>query len=220
MAQDLELLGGVKTLNPQPTDPRSKRATVAEIQSDATYYIGYPDVYVTETGKHYRISGGSVGSWVLEEIGGGGHVIKDATTTFTQRKNLKITGNVTVSDDSVGDATVINVLGESESIEEVSTWDGLSWAIPMTSDKVFRRQVTNGVSSLVFNLSSLQTTASKEVTARIDNSTNATQISTISFPSTWRWASGAQPLGLAAGAVAVLWVKNITATEVIADWLI
>lgn len=68
-ATNLELPGGIKTLNPQPTDPRSKRATLAELQADPTYYIGYPDIYVEETGLHYRITGGSVNSWILEEVG-------------------------------------------------------------------------------------------------------------------------------------------------------
>jgi len=41
--------------------------------------------------------------------GSGGHVIKDATSTFTQRNGLKFLGGVTITDDSNGDNTVVNV---------------------------------------------------------------------------------------------------------------
>ena len=51
----------------------------------------------------------SEGKWVALGGGGGGHTIKDSTTTFTQRAGLKFTGNVTITDDSVGDNTVINI---------------------------------------------------------------------------------------------------------------
>lgn len=44
--------------------------------------------------------------------GSGGHTIKDSTTTFTQRDNLKFTGpGVLVTDDSSGNATVVNISG-------------------------------------------------------------------------------------------------------------
>lgn len=44
--------------------------------------------------------------------GSGGHTIKDSTTTFTQRDNLKFTGpGVSVTDDSSGNATVVNISG-------------------------------------------------------------------------------------------------------------
>lgn len=40
---------------------------------------------------------------------GGGHVIQENGTPFTQRANLNFTGNVDVSDDSYNDATVVNI---------------------------------------------------------------------------------------------------------------
>ena len=48
-------------------------------------------------------------SWI--SIGSSsGHVIKDSTTTtFTQRKNLKFTGSVTITDNPTDDATIIDV---------------------------------------------------------------------------------------------------------------
>ena len=42
---------------------------------------------------------------------GGGHTIKDETTTFPDRANLKFTGDVTVTDDEQNDETVVNVSG-------------------------------------------------------------------------------------------------------------
>lgn len=41
--------------------------------------------------------------------GSSGHTIKDSTTSFTNRDGLKFTGNVTITDDSVGGNTVVNV---------------------------------------------------------------------------------------------------------------
>lgn len=43
-----------------------------------------------------------------------GHSIKDATTTFTDRASLKFTGNVSVSDDSTNDETIIDVEGKPD----------------------------------------------------------------------------------------------------------
>lgn len=488
MANDLELVGGVKTLNPQPSDPRSRRNTIAEVQSDATYYIGYPDIYIVDEDRHYRITGGSVGAWILQAViteaqvvdvstleaydplqsyekdtyrsyvnmdsldpkfkspaiylsmiavipgqtpetnpynpedgtgiwwylgervtvsnrvtsnslvrnttelmllnspldgdivgiisltldyevvyqfdsesfagtrpssipedqpgrwiaiavrmmapmsysysfnasfsginlyqglnvlkitdpvdpfninilsyanikafarsiyfdliidntansadisftfsgtgdfmwgsegelfiikagkkvkysiisgtinnqpdlnyinhdGGGGssgHTIKDADESFSQRTGLKFLGNVTVTDNEAGNETIIDVKGGEELISGELSWSGSSWAVLMTNDAVFRRLINTGVSSLVFDTTDIQT-ASKEVLIRINNSNNTSAISSITFPVTWRWGSGAKPLGLASGAVAVLCLKNITSTEILADWII
>ena len=54
---------------------------------------------------------GSNGKFTVGNAPSSGHIIKDSTTTFTQRENLKFTGNVSVTDDSVNNATVIAVDG-------------------------------------------------------------------------------------------------------------
>ena len=43
----------------------------------------------------------------------GGHIIKDDTITYTQRKNLKFTGGVTITDDSTNDTTIIDIVSSS-----------------------------------------------------------------------------------------------------------
>ena len=43
-----------------------------------------------------------------------GHSVKDSTTTFTDRSNLKFTGNVSVTDDSTNDNTIVEILGEQD----------------------------------------------------------------------------------------------------------
>lgn len=57
-----------------------------------------------------------------------GHIIKDSTQAFTQRNNLKFTGNVTVSDDSISDSTVINfgntIANPTEPKEDIALIDG------------------------------------------------------------------------------------------------
>lgn len=160
-------------------------------------------------------------TWVEVEGGnGGGHVIKDSTATFTQRDNLQFTGGVLVTDDATNNATIVNILTYPEELVTETSWDGSSWVISMLLDKTYRRLVNNGVVTLIFNTTEIQSTFSREVTARISNANNTYAIATLTFPSTWRWASGAQPTGLAAGAIAILWIKNITNTEILADWVI
>jgi hypothetical protein len=52
----------------------------------------------------------SQGKW-KKIASGGGHVIQDSSNSFTQRSNLKFTGGVGISDDSINDATIVNIQG-------------------------------------------------------------------------------------------------------------
>ena len=45
-----------------------------------------------------------------------GHSIKDSTTTFTDRSNLKFTGNVSVTDSSANDTTEVEILGATDHV--------------------------------------------------------------------------------------------------------
>jgi len=112
MASNLELVGGVKTLNPQPTDPRSHRETFAELQADATYYIGYRSIHVVEDGKDYKVTGGSVGAWVLEEVDAGGGGIEEAP--INNREYTRRNG-AWESDVSRDDVVITLALGEDTS---------------------------------------------------------------------------------------------------------
>ena len=56
--------------------------------------------------------GGTANQWEEFEAGGGGHVIQDADgNDLTQRTNLQFTGDVSVTDDSANNRTVVNVTG-------------------------------------------------------------------------------------------------------------
>lgn len=48
----------------------------------------------------------------MQDVPSSGHTIKDSTTTFAQRKNLKFTGNVEVTDDSTNDVTEVEIKGD------------------------------------------------------------------------------------------------------------
>jgi len=66
-------------------------------------------------------------SWI--SIGSSsGHSIQDSSTTFTQRKNLKFTGSVTVTDDAINDSTIIginnNISSPVEPKESIALADG------------------------------------------------------------------------------------------------
>ena len=66
-------------------------------------------------------------SWI--NIGSSsGHSIQDSSTTFTQRKNLKFTGSVTITDDSSTDSTIIginnNISSPVEPKESIALADG------------------------------------------------------------------------------------------------
>ena len=83
----------------------------------------------SDTGKVEEYDGSA---WI--EQGGGGHTIKNATTTLAQRAGLKFTGNVAVTDDSVGNNTVVEILGQNIIVDSVPT-DGS--ANPVSSNGVF-----------------------------------------------------------------------------------
>lgn len=59
----------------------------------------------------------SNGDFTVDDAPSSGHTIKDSTTTFTQRDNLKFTGaGVSVSDDSSGNATVVSISGSGANL--------------------------------------------------------------------------------------------------------
>lgn len=68
MAISLELPGSVKTLNPVPSDPRTKTLNLALIANDPTYYIGFSPIFNEDDSVTYRISGGDATSgWIFTE---------------------------------------------------------------------------------------------------------------------------------------------------------
>ena len=82
---------------PYPTYTTAERDLLVDVLKNT--YINNSD-----TGKVEEYDGVV---WISS--GGGGHIIKDSTTTFTQRANLKFTGNVTVTDDGAGGNTVVDI---------------------------------------------------------------------------------------------------------------
>jgi hypothetical protein len=149
-----------------------------------------------------------------------GHTIQDDTTTYPTRTNLKFTGNLTVTDDSINDATVVNALTPTTGITSATTWDGTSYSIPLSTQQILKRTINSGVTTLTFALTypGDASTNSRLVTVELDNSLNGSAISTITFTGTWAWGLGVQPTGLAAGGKAVLNVYNNSATSVRASW--
>ena len=202
----------------------------------------------SDTGKVEEFDGVA---WI--ESGGGGHIIKDSTTTFTQRAGLKFTGNVTVTDDSAGDNTVVNIPSSTIAIDSVPTdgsanavssngvfdalvnkmdiktidtslaWDGTSYTIPLSTETILKRTINNTITSLTFSLSfpADAATKSRKITVIIDNSSNTSAISTITFTGgNWRWDLGVQPTGLAIGAIATLELYNENGTDVKPNWTV
>ena len=58
-------------------------------------------------------------SWVLYGSSGGGHIIADSDETFIQRTGLQFTGNVSVTDDSLNGNTVVEILGDTITVDAV-----------------------------------------------------------------------------------------------------
>lgn len=52
-------------------------------------------------------------TWINISSSTGGHIIKDETTTYTSRKNLKFKGGITITDDSTNDTTIIDIASSS-----------------------------------------------------------------------------------------------------------
>lgn len=110
----------------------------------------------------------------------------------------------------------------SPDIITASDWDGTSYSIDLSTNKLYRRTVNNLVTSLTFALTFPLDASSKSryVTVIIDNSGNSSAISNITFTGSWRWDVGILPTGLAAGAIATLELYNENATDVKPNWTV
>lgn len=119
--------GNFEVQKAAPLDARGKTATVADLILASTWTANDGLIYVFK-GLSTMVTDDTTpsnnGIWWLSALpysdptnwkqiagstGGGGHTIKDATTTLTQRAGLKFTGNVAVTDDSDGDNTVVEI---------------------------------------------------------------------------------------------------------------
>lgn len=63
----VSLPGGIKVLNPTPSDPRTRVVSIASITNDASYYVGFLGIYDESTNEWYNITGGNaIDDWVFE----------------------------------------------------------------------------------------------------------------------------------------------------------
>lgn len=107
-------------------------------------------------------------------------------------------------------------------IVSATAWDGTSYNIDLEAGDITWKAVNDLVTSLTVGITfaSDAITKSRVATLIIDNSANTVAITTITFNGNWYWPLGVQPLGLAAGAVAVLQVRNIAGTIVLPTYFI
>ena len=65
----LELPGGVKVLNPDPLDPRSRVESLNDILHDPTYYVDFFPILNESDGLTYVVTGGDkTTGWEFEEF--------------------------------------------------------------------------------------------------------------------------------------------------------
>lgn len=136
----LELAGGVKVLNPVPSDPRTKAATLAAIENNPTYYVGFTPIYNVDDGLTYRVSGGDATSgWEFEEAGGGGA----ETAILTPVAGISF--NIGLSDPTQYTLT----------IPDGSTEVSISFSLPDDADEIRRQSsliLDNSGNSSAINL--------------------------------------------------------------------
>ena len=135
--------------------------------------------------------------------------------------------NVTLSTVPIGstatnvDEAIIELYSTGRNqITTATAWNGTSYTVTLDTSQILKRTVNTGTTTLTFALSypADAVTVSRLTTVEIDNSANTSAISTITFTGTWTWGLGVQPTGLAAGAKAVLYIYNNSATSVRASW--
>lgn len=146
-------------------------------------------------------------------------------TDVKPTSNIQVIGRVARigGSDGIISINIQPIIESDTTISNTTAWDGTSYAIPLSKDAVIRRTVNSSVSSLTLSLAfpSDATNISRRVVVIIDNSSNATAISSITFTGgTWRWDLGVQPTGLAAGAIAVLEIFNTSGTLIKPNWTV
>jgi hypothetical protein len=109
----IELPGGIRILNPVPTDNRGRVDTLNSIEFDPTYYVGFSPILEESTGKTFIVkSGDPVNGWTFKEIynnlppaGGDINYVHNQTTStdaWVIQHNLGKYPSVTIVND-VGD---------------------------------------------------------------------------------------------------------------------
>ena len=62
----LAMSGGIKVLNPTPSDVRDRVTNLSDILNDPTYYVGYPNILEESSGNRFYVeSGSAVGGWTF-----------------------------------------------------------------------------------------------------------------------------------------------------------
>lgn len=80
----LQLAGAVEVLNPTPSDPRKRIATLSDITNSPVYFLGFDNIYVEDEDKHYTITGGdATNGWEFTESGGGGASFTNTSEELT-----------------------------------------------------------------------------------------------------------------------------------------
>jgi hypothetical protein len=80
----LQLAGAVEVLNPTPSDPRKRIATLSDITNSPVYFLGFDNIYVEDEDTHYTITGGdATNGWEFTESGGGGASFTNTAEEFT-----------------------------------------------------------------------------------------------------------------------------------------
>jgi len=108
-------------------------------------------------------------------------------------------------------------------ISPAISWDGSLFSVPITVANIQILNAVDGVLTMSFTtgFAADSATKSREATIVIDNSANTSAVNAMSFTgATWQWPVGGIPTGLAAGAVATLYVYNISDTVVNASWVV
>ena len=107
-------------------------------------------------------------------------------------------------------------------IVSATAWDGTTYNIDLSAGAIVWKTVNDLVATLEIGTTfdTDASTTSKVAMLIIDNSANTSAITTMTFNGTWYWPLGVQPLGLAAGAIAILQVRNIAGTIVLPTYFI
>ena len=99
----LEIAGGLKILNPQPSDDRDRVDSLAAITHLVTLYLGFGPILNLDDGKHYIVSGGdATAGWAFEEFGAAG----DFSTGLEKRDDDDGAGWKLIGEPNLGGVTI------------------------------------------------------------------------------------------------------------------
>lgn len=154
----LQLAGAVEVLNPTPSDPRKRVASLTSITNSPVYFIGFDNIYVEDENLHYSVVGGdAVTGWEFAEAGGGSASYINTADELTEAFEDPEVNLIVVGSDFQYGAANVALSGDKTVIGSQITFGGFSCDGNTASKVEFHNTlyIPDGVSAFISSTEAL-----------------------------------------------------------------